>query len=156
MQYIEQEEEAKRFIHRYGKTWMLYDDDAIGEIIETAMNARLKYNPNHETQCKLSSYLIKSVKRKMIRLHNKRCSFFTNSIPDMATIKSKDNGILDFIKTTQCISDSEKDIVIFYFFHNMTFEEIGNKLGVSKQCIHQRMNILLNKLKGQKNVLVEK
>ncbi len=159
MKYSEQEIEAKRLIKKYGRYWMLYDDEAIGEIIETVMIARAKHNPEIS---KISTYLIKSVKNKMIKLNYLRYRKNKNTISlsdfkgTLEDYKEHNTEISDLIENTINLSPIEKDIIKKYYIESMTIVDIGKEYGFSKQRAFQYIQQGIKKLKERKYVLVEK
>lgn len=152
MTYLEQEREARRLIAKYGNAWMQYDNEAIGEIINTVINARLKYNP----ALGKSTYLIKSVRRKIWRLNNKRIKNSMYEIPiNTKSTKPNITDILDFIDNCKLLNDMEKQIVKRYYFDKMTMQEIGELYKFSKQRVSQYLSSGIEKLRRLKYVLAK-
>lgn len=154
MNYFERESEAKALIAKYGKSWMLYDDEAIGEVMNTAYLARIKHDP---TKSKLSTYLIRSVKNKIWRLSKLRYRNQLLEISDGCSLNNKHYHLRDFIENCRILSDKEKIVLIKYYFEFTKMKEIGKELGgLSKQRIKQYLQKGISKLKEIKHVLVEK
>ena len=45
------------------------------------------------------------------------------------------------------LSDSERDLIMMYFFQEYTMEQIGQKFGISKMAVSKRLKKLLNRMR---------
>ena len=45
------------------------------------------------------------------------------------------------------LSDSERDLIMMYFFQEYTMEQIGQKLGISKMAVSKQLKKLLNRMR---------
>ena len=45
------------------------------------------------------------------------------------------------------LSDSERDLVMMYFFQEYTMEQIGQKFGISKMAVSKQLKKLLNRMR---------
>ena len=45
------------------------------------------------------------------------------------------------------LSDSERDLIMMYFFQEYTMEQIGQKFGISKVAVSKRLKKLLNRMR---------
>ena len=45
------------------------------------------------------------------------------------------------------LSDSERDLIMMYFFQEYTMEQIGQKFGISKMAVSKRLKKLLNQMR---------
>lgn len=45
------------------------------------------------------------------------------------------------------LSDSERDLIMMYFFQEYTMEQIGKKFGISKMAVSKRLKKLLNRMR---------
>ena len=45
------------------------------------------------------------------------------------------------------LSDSERDLIMMYFFQEDTMEQIGQKFGISKVAVSKRLKKLLNRMR---------
>ena len=45
------------------------------------------------------------------------------------------------------LSDSERDLIMMYFFPEYTMEQIGQKFGISKMAVSKRLKKLLNRMR---------
>lgn len=45
------------------------------------------------------------------------------------------------------LSDSERDLIMMYFFQEYTMEQIGQKFGISKMAVSKQLKKLLNRMR---------
>lgn len=152
MTYLEQEKEIRKLIGRYGDVWMHYDNDAIGELIETMLYAEMKYNPQRGAW---STYLITSIKNKMRKLNidkRKRARQFVNyKEPSKST-----SEFVEVINNNNYLSALEKSALIQYYYHGYNMVEIGAKHNLTKQRIKQVLDSSITKLRRIKYVFMDK
>lgn len=155
MTYKEQEKEALKLISKYGRPWMLSDNEAIGEVIGAMIRARLKYNP---AITKGSTYMIRSAINKMININKIKSRVSPlNILPQHEPYcYSKQDHLVDYIKTHNVLSDREKEVLIRSYFRKERGVDIAKSMNVSRQRVKQNLESALEKLKEDKHVLVEK
>jgi RNA polymerase sigma factor (sigma-70 family) len=158
MNYIEQENEAKRLIIKYGKPWMLNDNEAIGEIISTCMNVRLKYNAELN---RFSTYLIRSVKNKMTNLSKNRYRAYKK----LSQLESYDNhfytdsmsneGFYEIIQSRRLLTQLERECLIRYYIQNERIKDIASDKNCTRQHIDQQIKNAILKLRKVSNVCMD-
>lgn len=149
--FQQREQEAIRLIIKFGKTWMLYDNDAIGTVMNTIEMVNINYKPELSSY---STYLFRSVKNTFIKLNKQR---IRHKHLDMVDVPSNnESDIFDYIQECQFLSDAEKQLILKRYRDNMTYKLLAQEYKITKQGVHKRMQELIAKLRRHKNVLEEK
>jgi len=158
MNYTEQENEAKRLIIKYGKPWMLNDNEAIGEIISTCMNVRLKYRAELN---RFSTYLIRSVKNKMTNLSKSRYRAYRK----LTQLEDYDNqfhhdkmsnqGFYDIIQSSRLLTQLERECLVRYYIQNEKIKDIALDKDCTRQHIDQQIKNAILKLRKVSNVCMD-
>ncbi len=74
---------------------------------------------------------------------------FTNAHPDPTFEKAYRNLRLEALrKAYQTLSDDERKLLRMYYYHELSMEEIGKRLGVTKMAISKRLRKILDRLRG--------
>lgn len=150
MTYLDREKEALRLIAKYGQVWMMYDNEAIGEIMSACERARLQHNPKLS---KLSTYLITAVKHTMYKLNQ----------PKKMTVDLQDSAARpifnpqNFYDILACakLTDLERDCLIRVYLNNERVIDIAHDRKCSKQNIYEQLQFGLSKLRKVKHVIMD-
>ncbi len=74
---------------------------------------------------------------------------FTNAHSDPTFEKAYRKLRLEALrKAYQTLSDDERKLLCLYYYHELSMEEIGKRLGVTKMAISKRLRKILDHLRG--------
>lgn len=150
MSYKDQRNTVIKLIYKFGKTWMLYDEEVIGEIIGTYIKAKCNYVPG---VCKESTYIIASIKNKIYDISKNR----KYTIPISKEIHSRmyyvsGYELSEFIDSTKILNLTEKLYIKQHYFGKNSITDIAELNNVSKQYVSKAIKSGLEKLRRIKYV----
>lgn len=72
--------------------------------------------------------------------------------PDDILIKNEESqnlsSLINQLLSLDSLSDKQKDYIKLYYFESYTFEEIGNKYGITREAVRQGLNKALDTIRG--------
>lgn len=145
MSYKTQRKAVINLIYKYGKSWMLYDEETIGEIVGTFIKAKCNYVPG---VCKESTYIIASIKNKIIDISKNK----KYSIPISKEIHKKmyyvsGYELSEFINNNKILNRTEKLFIQQHYFDKNSITDVALLNNVSKQYVSKVLKSAIGKLR---------
>ena len=122
----------------------------LDELINVAWYSDVRYI---DSETEILQYTRRIRKRMFYYLKTKYPSLAIKQKPLSEFINYDDIGKLidDTELAKRCIeslSDDDARLLNYYFTDGLTFSQIGEKFNVTKQCVHQRLHEVINKIRS--------
>lgn len=143
---------AKRLLHRFNYKSLLFDDEAIGTIINALANADLKYDPSKKAS--LATYRIgafflaikKILKDKKRKIRN-HLSLNVDCYEDESQIVRKQMFDVEDVINSKLLTDRERQCIKLRYLEGLKLKEVSEQLGITKQAVSLFTLMGLRKLK---------
>jgi len=118
--------------------------------LESAWEASEKYDPNHPSKMKFTTYLANCLKFKiLLYLRSKKIK---KNRPMKDKEDSKDYTF--FTDMIDCLTSEEKNIFTLKYVENYSTQEVADKYNISRQSMKNRLNKIKIKLAEHYNIEV--
>jgi RNA polymerase sigma factor (sigma-70 family) len=126
--------EARTLIKHYGFRHLLNDENNVGDVVTSLIQAEKDFNGNGS----LNGFRAYKAKFKMQDLSKNNKHNHEVLYNDISY--SSNNSRLEVIDILDQLTPRLGDILYRYFYQNKTLDEIGKDLNISKQRVQQLLN----------------
>lgn len=154
-----------KFLLKTGNPCIFNNEDNISDVAYLMMKADEKYNPDvkkltqEQFRYLYASYAIRNIVREF-RKQETVLSLDSEAMFNYVEVLCGDDendvefdlhraDIVEKLKNCKTISSQQKNCIFLYFMKDMTYEEVGKKIGVSHETVRKIINRTLEQLKGE-------